>query len=85
MSYIKAEEILPKELIEAIQFYVSGQNIYIPCKEKKDWGSQTRTKQYYASRNNEILEKYSGGLSISKLAETFSLSEKTIYRILKSA
>lgn len=35
MSYISAEDILPKELIETIQQYVSGKSIYIPCKEKK--------------------------------------------------
>lgn len=35
MSYIKAEEILPKELLETIQQYVDGQLIYIPCKETK--------------------------------------------------
>ena len=39
MSYFRAEEILPQELIETIQQYVSGKNIYIPCKEKKVWGS----------------------------------------------
>ena len=84
MSEIKAEKILPKELIEAIQMYVSGESIYIPCKEKKGWGSQTSTKQYYKSRNSEILDKYEGGFSVTKLAEMFSLSEKTIYRIIKS-
>ncbi len=35
MSYIRAENILPKELIEHIQQYVSGANLYIPCKEKR--------------------------------------------------
>jgi len=35
MSNIKAEEILPKELLETIQQYVDGQLIYIPCKETK--------------------------------------------------
>lgn len=30
MSYISAEEVLPKELIETIQQYVSGKSIYIP-------------------------------------------------------
>lgn len=34
MSYISAEDVLPKELIETIQQYVSGKSIYIPCKEK---------------------------------------------------
>ena len=28
MSYVRAEEILPKELIETIQQYVSGKSIY---------------------------------------------------------
>ena len=51
MSYIRAEEVLPKELIEAIQQYISGENIYITCVEKKDWGSQTDTKKYYKDRN----------------------------------
>jgi len=32
---------------EDIQQYVSGQSVYIPCKEKKVRGSQTKTKQYY--------------------------------------
>ena len=54
MSYISAEDVLPKELIETIQQYVSGKSIYIPCKEKKVWGSQTKTKQYYKRRNQEI-------------------------------
>jgi hypothetical protein len=39
MSYIKAETILPKELIEAVQQYVEGKSIYIPSKEKQEWGS----------------------------------------------
>ena len=54
MSYISAEEILPKELIEMIQQYVSGKSIYVPSKEKKVWGSRTNIKQYYQMRNHEI-------------------------------
>lgn len=84
MSYIKAEEILPKELIETIQQYVSGKNIYIPCKEKKVWGSQTKTKQYYKARNHEICTKYKNGVSIKILANEYSLSEKSIQRILRT-
>ena len=41
MSYIKAETILPKVLIETIQQYVEGKSIYIPSKEKLEWGSRT--------------------------------------------
>ncbi len=83
MSYISAEDVLPKELIETIQQYVSGKSIYIPCKEKKVWGSQTETKQYYKIRNQEICIKHKNGVSIKTLAITYSLSEKSIQRIIR--
>lgn len=84
MSYVRAEDILPKELIETIQQYVSGKSIYIPCKEKKVWGSQTKTKQYYEIRNCEICKKHTKGISIKKLANEYSLSEKSIQRIIRT-
>ena len=84
MSYISAEDVLPKELIETIQQYVSGKNIYIPCKEKKVWGSQTETKQYYKRRNQEICIKHKKGVSIKTLATTYSLTEKSIQRIIRT-
>lgn len=84
MSYISAEDVLPKELVETIQQYVSGKSIYIPCKEKKIWGSQTKTKQYYKIRNQEICIKHKNGVSIKKLATTYSLTEKSIQRIIRT-
>lgn len=84
MSYISAENILPKELIETIQQYVSGKSIYIPCKEKTVWGSRTETRQYYKIRNHEICTKHKEGISVKKLAEEYSLSEKSIQRILRT-
>ncbi len=84
MSYIHAENVLPKELIEMIQKYVSGTSIYIPCKEKKVWGSQTKTKSYYNLRNQEICQKYKTGHTVKQLAGEYSLSEKSIQRILRS-
>ncbi len=85
MSYIKAENVLPKELIEAIQAHISGVSIYIPCKEKKVWGSQTKTKHYYQTRNREIREKSQKGSSTEMLALEYALSEKSIQRILRTA
>ena len=32
MSYIKAESVLPQNIIEIIQQYIDGENIYIPKK-----------------------------------------------------
>lgn len=84
MSYINAEEVLPKELIDMIQEYVDGQGIYIPAKEKKEWGSQTETKKYYKTRNDEICEKYKNGIPVSMLATSYALSEKSIQRILRT-
>ena len=84
MSYVSAEDVLPKELIETIQQYVSGQSIYIPCKEKKVWGSQTKTRQYYIIRNHEICTKHKNGTSIKILATMYSLSEKSIQRIIRT-
>lgn len=84
MSYISAEEVLPKELIETIQQFVSGKNIYIPCKEKKLWGSETKTRQFYSSRNQEICMKHKKGTLIKVLADEYSLSVKSIQRIIRA-
>ena len=69
MSYVSAEEILPKELIETIQQYVSGKNIYIPAKEKRS--GEARQKQsstikhgirkYIQSIKKEFRQKYLQG------------------------
>ena len=69
MRYLRAEEILPSELIETIQQYVSGKSIYIPSKEKQGWGSQTDTRKRVGIRNREIYEKYLNGVPASSLAE----------------
>lgn len=84
MSYLRAEEILPEELLTAIQRYVSEKSIYIPCREKKSWGSQTQTPQYYQARNAEIRRKRMSGVSVKALSDEYSLSEKSIQRILKA-
>ncbi len=83
MSYLRAEEILPKELLEAVQQYVNGQSVYIPAKEKSDWGSGTDTKQILDVRNREIFEKHLTGASVQTLADEYALSEKSIQRIVR--
>lgn len=84
MSYLRAEEILPKELLEEVQQYVNGQSVYIPAKGKSDWGSATDTKQILEVRNLEIYEKYFAGASVQNLADEYALSEKSIQRIIRS-
>lgn len=83
MSYLRAEEILPKDLIETIQQYVNGKTIYIPSKDKQCWGSKTDTRQFLKERNERIYNRYLEGVAASKLAEDFSLSVKSIQRIIR--
>jgi len=84
MSYLRAEDVLPKEVIETIQQYVSGKTIYIPTKEKQDWGSNTDTKQVLGERNREIYDSYKQGVSVKELTKKYLLSEKSIQRIIRN-
>ena len=84
MSYINATDVLPKELIEIIQQYISGKTLYIPCKEKKNWGSESKIKQYYITRNHEMCFKYKNGVTVKELSEEYSLSLKSIQRIIRT-
>ncbi|WDV45783.1 CD3324 family protein [Clostridiaceae bacterium M8S5] len=84
MSYVKIEEVLPKELIETIQQYVDGKYIYIPRKEekRKAWGESTNIKNEIKSRNKEIFNKYKNGTTVEALIIEFYLSKKSIQRII---
>ena len=84
MSYIRADEILPRELLEAIQQYVDGQIIYIPKKEKQAWGSGTSTREFFRERNERIFQVWQEGIGEEKLSRRFSLSRKSIQRILRN-
>ena len=85
MGYIKAEEILPVEIIELIQQYVDGQNIYIPRKveNRLEWGAGTNTRHELSVRNQEIYLEYIAGVSVAALAQKYYLSEKSIQRIIR--
>lgn len=82
MSYRKATHILPQDLIEIIQEYVDGECLYIPCKNRKVWGSRTELKQELAKRDAHIYEEYLLGASTSTLAQKYYLSIKSIQRII---
>lgn len=83
MSYVKATDVLPEELLEAIQAYIDGGYIYIPKKasNKKEWGATTQSKQEIYNRNVEIYNQYREGVSIKELAQMYYLSPKSIQRI----
>lgn len=85
MGYIKAWEILPKDIIKQIQQYIDGEVIYIPKLEenRKSWGENTNTKSELANRNKMIYADYLSGISISRLAKKYYLAEKSIQRIIR--
>ncbi len=81
MGYINANDILPMELINEIQKYVQGVNLYIPkIPEKKKTDSDYRYELY--ERNREIYELFQLGNKVSELSKMYYLSDKSIYRIL---
>ncbi len=84
MRYIKAEKILPRELIAQIQVYVDGQTIYIPRKaeNRRAWGCGTGYQAELGRRNDRIRAEYAQGSTVRDLAEAYHLSEKSVRRIL---
>ncbi len=84
MSYKKASNLLPAELIALIQNYVDGEYIYIPRRQdsKKCWGAGTTTKKELEVRNNNIYQDYLSGTDMETLSATYYLSLKSIQRIL---
>ncbi len=86
MSYIKAEEILPEEVLAIVQEYVDGQMLYIPRKpeHKRRWGACTGTKQSLELRNTNIYAKFQDGASAKDLAEEYFLTEKSVQRIIRN-
>lgn len=85
MSYIKATDVLPEEILLLIQQYVDGEYLYIPRKEnnKKTWGENTNSRKELSLRNSSIFSDYCTGLDIKSLSNKYFLSEKSIQRIIR--
>ncbi len=85
MGYKRADEILPDDILEIVQKYISGEAIYVPKKRnsRKKWGSGTDTREKLYLRNRQILAEYQRGVTIAELAKRYYLTEKSIQRILK--
>ncbi len=84
MGYVKAEDVLPEEVLELIWQYIDGELLYVPRKgEKRCWGSGTGIRDSLQSRNDAIFRKYLHGMSVHELAEDYCLSEKSIQRIIR--
>lgn len=86
MGYVRAEEVLPPEILLMVQQYVDGQMIYIPRKADchRDWGTLTETKRDLGMRNQQIYAEYQSGDTIGELAERYHLTGKSVQRIIRS-
>ena len=84
MKYVKAQDVLPEEIIKILQEYVDGKYLYIPRKNEnqKAWGENSGIRKSLNARNTEIFKKYKDGTSINTLAKEYFLSEKSIRRII---
>lgn len=84
MSYIKAQNVLPEEILSLIQEYVDGECLYIPRKsgKEKSWGEKNGARKSFKNRNTEIFNKYISGTTIVELTTMYYLSEKSIRRII---
>lgn len=85
MSYIKADEVLPQNIIAIIQQYIDGESIYIPKRnnERAEWGKKSGIKQELQTRNRSIFNDYLLGVSTLNLADKYCLSDKSIQRIIR--
>lgn len=85
MSYKRADDILPENILEILQTYVSGEAIYVPGKKecRKRWGTSTGVNEKLRIRNEQILKQHLEGVSTKELALQFYLTEKSIQRILR--
>lgn len=84
MKYIKANNVLPEEMIKAIQDYVDGEFLYIPRKDNnhRAWGEKSGAKDMLQSRNKDIFQKYNKGTTVRELSIMYYLSEQSIRRII---
>jgi len=84
MRYRKADQILPRELLEKVQEYVDGTMLYIPKTEehRKNWGEGTTTRNELRIRNARIYSDYLAGESMKDLSSKYFLSLKSIQRII---
>lgn len=85
MKYKKAQDILPKHIIEILQEYVGGEYLYIPQKNntKKCWGEKSGFKKELSERNKEIFNKHKNGITVKELTIQYYLTESSIRRIIR--
>ncbi|MDP5276777.1 CD3324 family protein [Chengkuizengella axinellae] len=86
MKSVKANEILPDELLIELQKYVQGETLYIPKAKKnyRKWGSLSGGRKAIDERNASLKSKFNLGQTIDQLADEYFLSTETIKKIVYS-
>ena len=83
-AYKNAKDVLPDDLLEAVQRYLQGETLYIPVRgARRPWGERTGAKSELAERNRAIRQLYREGRSLEDLASTFHLSVETVQKIVR--
>lgn len=83
MSYRNASEILPESLLNEIQKYVQGEQLYIPnTGDRAAWGTRNGTRKMLAERDRNIRRMKADGASVTELADEFGLSIERIRKIV---
>ncbi|WP_336785808.1 CD3324 family protein [Paenibacillus sp. MMO-177] len=84
MKYVKAETVLPEQLLREVQKYMNGVMMYVPKPEgdRIGWGVKSGGKRKLDQRNGKIRELFSQGVTIDQLTERFYLSCDTIKKIV---
>ena len=84
MKYVKAQDVLPEEILKIIQEYIDGKYLYVPRKNEnhRAWGEKSGIRKSLKVRNNEIYRKHLHGATVNELAQEYYLSDKSIRRII---
>ena len=82
MNYKNGSNLLPKELLDAVQQYVQGEYIYIPIRDKRENVKPTEYELELTNRDEHIYEKALEGVNNKVLSQLYHLSESSIRRII---
>jgi len=84
LKYVNAKDVLPPDILDAVQKYTGGALIYVPKKddEKIGWGQLSGARSNVYKRNIKIMEAYKNGAGIFELMNEYCLSEASIRKII---
>lgn len=83
-KYKNAKDVLPDDLLKAVQRYLQGATLYIPVRgTRRPWGDRTGIREQLAKRNEAIRALFQEGRSLEELASTFHLSVETVQKIVR--